>query len=318
MLASGKTIFNNNFIIENKKGCTFKNFIKAVLYPVYSIIFNITILFRKKDKIEKKYYFSICSIFRDEAAYLKEWIEFHKIVGVEHFYLYNNFSKDNYKDILAKYVEEGLVTLIDWPFEQGQKTAYTDCYNRFSGETSWIAFIDLDEFIVPKYDTDIKEWIKSYEKYPSVAVYWKMFGTSGKISSDNNHLVTEQYTVSWDKLYNVPKCFFNTSFVPHDLKQIHFISGKTGSFVLPPINEHKRIVLWDIHRSKREHTIQINHYFSKAYGDYRDKKMPRGSAFQDYNQKNYNYFHVHELKNISADYTIFRFLIELKLQLGLK
>lgn len=53
-------------------------------------------------------YLSICAIFRNEADYLKEWIEFHRLVGVEHFFLYNNFSEDAYLSILGDYIGQGL------------------------------------------------------------------------------------------------------------------------------------------------------------------------------------------------------------------
>ncbi len=47
------------------------------------------------------YYLSIGAIFNDEADYLKEWIEYHRLAGpVEHFYLYNNNSQDHYLDVL--------------------------------------------------------------------------------------------------------------------------------------------------------------------------------------------------------------------------
>ena len=48
------------------------------------------------------YYFSICAIFKDESLSIKEWIEYHKLIGVEHFYLYNNKSKDSSVSILQK------------------------------------------------------------------------------------------------------------------------------------------------------------------------------------------------------------------------
>lgn len=35
-----------------------------------------------------RYYLSIGAIFKDEARFLDEWIEFHLGIGVEHFYLY--------------------------------------------------------------------------------------------------------------------------------------------------------------------------------------------------------------------------------------
>ena len=62
-----------------------------------------------------KPYLSICAIYRDEAPYLREWIEFHRLVGVERFFLYNNGSEDDHLEVLAPYVEDGIVVLHDWP-----------------------------------------------------------------------------------------------------------------------------------------------------------------------------------------------------------
>lgn len=35
-------------------------------------------------------YLPICAIFKEEAPYLPEWIEFHRLMGVERFFLYDN------------------------------------------------------------------------------------------------------------------------------------------------------------------------------------------------------------------------------------
>ena len=61
-------------------------------------------------------YLSACAIFRDEAAYLAEWIAFHRLVGVEHFFLYDNGSADHPEAVLAPYLAEGEVTLVPGPF----------------------------------------------------------------------------------------------------------------------------------------------------------------------------------------------------------
>lgn len=58
-----------------------------------------------------QYDLSICAIFRDEAPYLKEWIEFHRMLGVQHFYLCSHNSIDNYKDVLKPYIRKGIVEL---------------------------------------------------------------------------------------------------------------------------------------------------------------------------------------------------------------
>ncbi len=49
----------------------------------YKIVFR----FCKIEQRKCKFNVSLCAIFKDEADYLKEWIEFHRIVGVEHFYM---------------------------------------------------------------------------------------------------------------------------------------------------------------------------------------------------------------------------------------
>ena len=65
------------------------------------------------------------------SPYLKEWIEYHKIVGIQHFYMYNNNSNDDYLAILQPYIEAGDVTFLNWPYEQGQMSAYRDCVKIF-------------------------------------------------------------------------------------------------------------------------------------------------------------------------------------------
>ena len=49
-------------------------------------------------------YLAACTIYRDDAAYLAEWIEFHRLMGVERFFLYDNGSTDDHREVLAPYL----------------------------------------------------------------------------------------------------------------------------------------------------------------------------------------------------------------------
>ena len=60
-------------------------------------------------------YLAACTIYRDAASYLAEWIEFHRLVGVERFFLYDNGSADDHREVLAPYVDEGIAVVHDWP-----------------------------------------------------------------------------------------------------------------------------------------------------------------------------------------------------------
>ena len=62
------------------------------LYRYARLKFNnafIRIFFRNKQP-EKKYFLAICAIFKNEGKFLKEWLNYYLLAGVEHFYLYNN------------------------------------------------------------------------------------------------------------------------------------------------------------------------------------------------------------------------------------
>ena len=139
-------------------------------------------------------YLSVCSIYRDDAEYLPEWIEFHRLVGVERFLLYNNFSVDSHREVLAPYVAEGTVEIHDWPegFPQALRRAYDDCLSAHREDSRWIAFIDVDEFLFSPEGRLLPDVLAEYEEHPGVAVNWAMFGTSGHAHKPEG-LVTESY-----------------------------------------------------------------------------------------------------------------------------
>jgi hypothetical protein len=90
----------------------------------------------------------ICAIFRNEAPYLREWIEFHQMVGAERFYLYQNMSDDDWETALRPYIETGIIEVAEWPRSPpGQLHAYQHFIDRHKGESWWTAFIDCDEFL---------------------------------------------------------------------------------------------------------------------------------------------------------------------------
>jgi glycosyl transferase family 92 len=125
-------------------------------------------------------YLSVCAIYRDEAPYLREWIEFHRLVGVERFFMYDNLSTDDHAAVLAPYVESGIVVLHDWPLtERAQLPAYDDCVRRHRDESRWIAFIDIDEFLFSPGGQPLPEVLPDYERWPAVGVNWAVFGPSG-------------------------------------------------------------------------------------------------------------------------------------------
>lgn len=127
--------------------------------------------------------FAICAIFRDEAPYLKEWIEFHIQEGAQHFYLYDNFSTDNPEHVLRPFVNHGVVTLINWPVrfvDRGQEKAYDDCIKRSKSTCRWLVFIDIDEFLFSP-QSNVSSILQTMTEFPAVAVNTICYGTNGNL-----------------------------------------------------------------------------------------------------------------------------------------
>lgn len=139
-----------------------------------------------------KHYLSVCSIYLDEASYLREWIELHRLVGVERFYLYDNASTDEHREVLGPYLREGSVIVHEWPGEAAQQGAYADCLARHRDEARWIAFIDADEFLFSPTGRPVAELLSSYEHEVGVAVNCALFGPGGHRTRPPG-LVTESY-----------------------------------------------------------------------------------------------------------------------------
>ena len=57
------------------------------------------------------YKLSIGALFKNESHSIKEWLEHYLYQGVEHFYLVDDDSTDNTREILKPYVEKGIVSL---------------------------------------------------------------------------------------------------------------------------------------------------------------------------------------------------------------
>jgi hypothetical protein len=124
---------------------------------------------------------AVCAIFREEAPFLNEWLMFHSRVGATHFYLYNNFSTDDFRDVLEPWIAREMVTLTDWPVPVGQLSAYQHCIRGARNRCRWLAFIDIDEFLFSPQVTDIRGILREYADLPGVAVWQAFFGSNGHV-----------------------------------------------------------------------------------------------------------------------------------------
>lgn len=158
----------------------------------------------------KKFNLSVCAIFKNESPYLKEWIEYHRLVGVDHFYLYNNGSLDPFRKVLHPYIKQKVLTLIDWPDNLGpmvddgsawslstQLSAYENALKRTAlGKTKWLIFLDIDEFLVTPGAEGMKEILAKYDDFPGITLASEYYDASHKGSLPQKRLVIESLDIT--------------------------------------------------------------------------------------------------------------------------
>lgn len=263
----------------------FQNAIKAAFF--LALLCTVTLrLFGQIENAssQKKYDLVVCAIFQDEEFFLKEWIEFHKLMGVQHFYLYDNLSSDASIDILKPYIDSGVVDLFDWPvitnnqkeyLENLQIPAYLHALNIAKETAHWAAFIDIDEFLFPVRHQNLVEFLAEYHPYAAVAVNWQIFGTSWLEKLPNDGLITENliYKAPEDLPMNqlvkliVQPCYVKSIISPH-IFIYHDNLFAVNSVGKPLLNgvEGQPVFIKD---------IRINHYWCGTYDWLITQKIPR-------------------------------------------
>jgi hypothetical protein len=129
------------------------------------------------------YTLSICTVFKNEAHILDEWIRHYLARGVDHFYLINDHSTDDYKNILDTFGDR--ITLFQNDVETsnlGRQSLIYEKYLRPVLNTSvWMAILDMDEFLYSPVTMDIRDILNKHVRYAQVVVDWLHFGSSGNI-----------------------------------------------------------------------------------------------------------------------------------------
>jgi hypothetical protein len=126
---------------------------------------------------------AICAILRNEGRYVEEWLAFHHAEGVRRFVLYDNGSTDDMAARIAAWPHAGCVSLVSWHGYDAQSAAYRHMLATHRDAAQWCAFIDCDEFIVPRGGGGLAEVLAALpEGCGGLFLHWLMFGSAGQHS----------------------------------------------------------------------------------------------------------------------------------------
>lgn len=220
----------------------------------------------------------LVAIVKDEEPYMEEWINYHRLIGIDKFYIYDNGSTDNLKSTLDPYIDQGIVTYTYFPGEKMQEKAYLDCVTKTKNKIDWLITIDIDEFIQCLDNNNLKNWLEALPLSVSqVELGWMIFG-SNNLKDKPEGLVIENFTRhANDKFMSEYKPIVRPE------KVVDIVFPHSYQVVGRTIDENKKTI-WSYPvfsekgaRPASRNKFRINHYYSKSWEEFLEKSK-RGDA----------------------------------------
>jgi hypothetical protein len=226
-------------------------------------------------------YIALCIMCKDDEAALIENIEYHTLIGVDHFIIYDNLSKRPLKEALKGMSN---VTVHSWEdCERGtQIRCYDACLSKYKDKFRWIGFIDTDEFIVIKDGSrSIRDFMKGYVRFGGLGINWKCFGSSGHLLKQSS--IIESYVHSADVSDNDHiKSIVNTQYIIGSWGNPHTFRYKSGFYCVNENGEPIKGPHNNALNSPATHNkIQINHYITRSREDFEAKQNRGGGNSRD-------------------------------------
>lgn len=246
------------------------------------------------------HFLSIIAMFKNESYIIEQWIQHYLLEGVNHFYLIDNGSTDDYKSKIQKYKKK--ITLIKDSYRQEKRTQDVLINKHFlskiKNESKWVIVCDIDEYI---YHTNnnkkIPDFLINNEQYSRIWIPWKLFGASKNpniIPNLINDLVYRQKSINTEKIglgKSIMKCSN-----------------------LIELETHFSIVNGNTLRLNLTSELHCNHYKLISEKYFKEIKSVRGggqSGFSN-NYKFENFFNENKLYNDIADNSLKNKIIYLK------
>lgn len=258
-------------------------------------------------KSKYPYYLAMCAIAKNEGRYFPEWIEYHHMMGVEKFYIYDNESEDNTREILQPYIDKGLVEYTFFPGMKMQLKAYKDCVKKHKRDTHYMAFLDIDEFIVPvKHDT-IPDYLYSLGKFGGVQINWIVYGSGGAKTRTDGFVIERfrDHSFPSDKLNHHIKSIVNPRRI------LGFFSAHRPVIVGLYIDSEGKWVTKSFWKRPPVTTqIRVNHYAIKSYEEFLEKRSRGRARFNRI--RGLSYFENYDKNEIKNDPIMEKHVVELK------
>ncbi|GLI68670.1 hypothetical protein VaNZ11_013146 [Volvox africanus] len=256
---------------------------------------------------------------KNEHFYIRDFIQYHKWIGIEKFYIWDHKSRPPLAYVLEDYVLSNVVEIIyfadSWKadeklfremyntstrtFLSPQVWAYDNCFRMFAHRHTFIALLDPDEYIIlkepsvlPRGQPHLPSFLAPFEPYGGIAVHWQLLGPSGHMSRPDGstlasytRCVPRERLQLWKEFKTVPLGFTKSITATRCYQRgcnPHQCELKPGcKYVNEDCMDLSPSVVHELHWDR----IAIFHYVTRSAMEYM-RKLRRGSGHSQYLQAN--------------------------------
>ncbi len=219
---------------------------------------------------EPDWFLAFVTRVKHEDLYIQEWLEYHLLVGVEHFFLYDMDGGQGLAGILEPYEDAGVVTRIPWTHYEGTRLdrggpvrqnksalAHRHFARHFRNRVRWAQKIDADEFLYPLAGDDVIAPLRAFDhdRVRGIRVPRFNLGHNGPECRPpglviESYLRREATRSSQKDMANAEKLSGN--YFRRDAHGWSYRLHKRGTLVSPD----------------RMEALRINHYFTKSFEEF--------------------------------------------------
>lgn len=271
-------------------------------------------------------YLAVCTIQRNNAKKIREWIIYHSLVGVSKFYFLAHRSVDNTKEVVHQLMREGydieyFENSQDGDWYPIQYAFYNTIYQKYNHLHKWIGFIDDDEYIVPVQKNNLVEVLSNYEDKPmsSLGVHWACYGSSNNLFEPdgltienykfrmhaNHRLFSNNYDRPNMHVKSIVKCNleFADCCIPGK-SNMHLFHTPMGTYdeLLRPFDLEVPYFFYDYKREPSYEHIRINHYVLQSFENYLMKKNKfKVEALKSYPETTKSFWYDYDINDVYDD-----------------
>lgn len=231
---------------------------------------------------------AIVAIVRNEARYIGEWARFHHAAGARHFYIYDDASRDDTLAELRAALPPEALTVTPWAQRlsdirlgreiHNQVLAYAHAAGNFGGAYRWMAFVDVDEFLIPTAAEGYEAALAPLGDIPNVSLPWHMFGTSGHATPPEGGVLRNYLMRARDPMGDAPGLrAFKMLVDPCRLSALRIHSMETDGTqdTWNDAGQRSSFTARDKPGFYATAALQLNHYYTRSQADL-EAKIGRG------------------------------------------